>query len=151
MEPLSQPLPKSFEHAPIPVDLQLEFRVARSYSSQVCLLPVPLNFVLLKLAFYDAFKISNVIKAGTGHLWNVLTKIQTTVKKDSQTPCGICWINLIVQNRKREKVNKILPLRFRANEKKLFVLLRLSFSLHWAIQADTSAPLKSSEAFLVTQ
>ena len=68
MEPLSQPLPKSFEHAPIHVDLQLEFRVARSYSSQVCLSPVPLNFVLLKLAFYDAFKISNVIKAGTGHL-----------------------------------------------------------------------------------
>ena len=62
MEPLSQPLPSSSEHTEIYVDLQLEFRVIRSYSSQVCLLPVTLQIVLLKLkTFSDAFKISNVI------------------------------------------------------------------------------------------
>ena len=66
------------------------------------------------------------MKTGTGHLWNVLTKIQTTVKKDTQIPCGICWIHLIVQHRKGEKVNKLLSLRFRANEKKLS-LARIEF------------------------
>ena len=57
---------------------------------------------------------------------NVQTKIQTTVKKNPQISCGICWIHLIVQNRKGEKVNKLLPLRFRANEKKLS-LARIEF------------------------
>ena len=63
------------------------------------------------------------MKTGTGHLTkNVLTKIQTTAKKkDTQIPYGICWIHLIVQNRKREKINKLLPLRFRGNEKKLSI------------------------------
>ena len=46
---MSQPLLNSSEHAVISVDLQLEFHVIRSYSSPVCLSPVPLQFVLLKL------------------------------------------------------------------------------------------------------
>ena len=56
----------------------------------------------------------------------MLTKIQTTVKKDAQIPFGFCWFHLIVQHRKGEKVNKLLPLRFRANEKKLS-LARIEF------------------------
>ena len=61
----------------------------------------------------------DVIKTGAEHLWNVLTKIQTTVENDTKILCGIYCFRLIVQNRKKKKINKLLSLRFRANEKKL--------------------------------
>ena len=57
-----------------------------------------------------------MIKTETGHLSNVLTKIQTTVKNlldSSHCPT-------------LQEVNKLRPLRFRANEKKLS-LARIKF------------------------
>ena len=69
-------------------------------------------------------------------MWNVQTKMQTTVKKETQIPCGICWIHLIVQNRKRERLINFSLCDFEPMRKNS-VLQGLSFSLDWAIQAET--------------
>ena len=72
-------------------------------------MPREICFANLEVDFFDEFKISNVIKTGIGRLWNVLMKIKTAVKKTTGILCEICWIHLIVQNRKREKVKGVYP------------------------------------------
>ena len=126
MEPLSQPLPNNSEHATIS---ELSCNKELQQSSLLVTSATAICFAKArgKLFLYVIkTETGHLIKTETGHLCNVVTKIQTAVKKDTQIPCGICWIHLIVQHRKEGKVNKLPPLRFRANENKLS-LARIEF------------------------